>query len=249
MSAEDRAFLEEVMKNGIIDEGDRMKEILQQLATAMESYQQLHQQNDDDDDAEATTSTTPDLPHFLELCEELRDICEQIDYARAFMSLQGLTFLLGAIQQTSVLPQQLREAFLGILATCCQNNPPVQMELLEKGALSTLSDLFFVEDTPTKMRAKIVQAMSATIRNHAVGEQVFEALPQATLVIQQGLLEEVQTPNTTAGNDVDASQQASTSSRQQQQQLQMRTLFLLRAFVTSDTSNQCRVAKFQTCIA
>ena len=31
MSAEDKAFLEDVMKNGIINEGERMREILKEL--------------------------------------------------------------------------------------------------------------------------------------------------------------------------------------------------------------------------
>jgi hypothetical protein len=45
MTAEDRAFLEKVMKEGVIDENERMKFILQEAAKAMEYYKSLCDEN------------------------------------------------------------------------------------------------------------------------------------------------------------------------------------------------------------
>jgi len=212
MSAEDKKFLEEVMKNGIVDEAERMKEILQTMAQSLDKYQS---RNGDD----------VNLDELLDLLQELRDIVEQIDYARAFVSLKGLPFLLGCLQQRDAIPQPLRQACLGIWSTLCQNNPPVQLALLELGSIKILSDLFFLE-TDSKYKAKLVQAMSANIRNHATAEEVFTQVEQSTELIKQGLL-------LTEANGYT---------------LPTRTLFFLRALVTSDNSSRSRVRQFANCI-
>ena len=208
MDPEKRAFLDAVMKDGILDENERMKVILARMTSAMEVFQ--------------SRGTGVDLEELEDLLLELRDIVEQIDYARAFCSLQGLPFLLGCIQEREAVPASIRLACLGIIATMCQNNPPVQLQLLELGSIKTLSDLFFF-DPSDKNKARILQAMSANVRNHEIAEVVFSRLEQAPLIFEQGLQGELV--------------------------LQKRTLFFLRALTTSDTADQARVRRFSPSVA
>jgi hsp70-interacting protein len=203
MDPEKKAFLEAVMKDGIIDENERMKFILQEMTKAMDAFQ--------------IGETNVDNEHLEDLLFELRDIVEQIDYARAFCALQGLPFLLGCIQERAAVPETIREVCLGILATLCQNNPPVQLQLLELGSIKVLSDLLFTESNDS-IKAKIMQAISANVRNHELSEQVFCRLEQANDLFSIGF----------RGREA----------------LQRRTLFFLRALITADTADFGRVRLF-----
>lgn len=143
MSEEDRKFLESVMQDGIIDEGKRMKAILAELTLALDPLLKKKFSN------KKEKNTAVDEFHrkeedLLELLFELQDIVEQIDYARAFMSMGGIPFLLGCASERSVVSSSLRQGCLGILATMAQNNPPVQETLLvSENGLSVLGKLFF----------------------------------------------------------------------------------------------------------
>ena len=70
------------------------------------------------------------------------------------------------------------------------------------------------------MQAKIMQAISSIVRNYDLAESIFCQLEQAPTVIQTGL--ESTLP-----------------------QLQTRTLFFLRALVTSDTASDSRIQTFE----
>ena len=214
MSDEDRAFLEKVMAEGIIDENERMKFVLQEATKAMEFYKSKALGGDNLSDPPISDDDLEDL------LQELRDIVEQIDYARAFCSLQGLPFLLGCVEERAV-PQSIRTICTGIISTLCQNNPPVQKQLLELGVLKTLSDVFFADDTTLAMKAKLMQGISSVVRNYEVAESVFTELPQALALFTAGL--HPQNSNS---------------------QLKSRTLFFLRAFLTSDTSTSARIDQF-----
>ena len=211
MSSEDRAFLEEVMKEGIIDEAERMKFILKKLTEALETYQQ------------GKNMTNTDLDDLETLMIELRDIVEQIDFARGFCAMKAVDFLLGCIQESSV-PLEIRMGCLGILATLCQNNAPVQLEFLEKGAIRILSDLYFDDEGSGSFKAKLIQAMSAVVRNHEMAESVLEQVDQGPALMEDAL------------------------NAEQPESLRKRAIFFLRAFVTSDTSSRYRVRKFSSCV-
>jgi hsp70-interacting protein len=207
MSVEDRAFLERVMKDGIIDENERMKDILKQVTEQLEVWK--------------TNPSASDEKNTDVLLQECRDIVEQIDYARAFMALKGLPFLLGCIQEGNV-PLDTRKACLGILSTMAQHNPPVQKELLELGALKIYSDLYFsIEDN--EFRAKMVQAISACVRSHELAENVFCQLEQSVPLLMHALESKFES-------------------------LRQRALFLSNALVTADGSTVKRVATFRACI-
>mmetsp|Transcript_14597 Transcript_14597/g.30194 ORF Transcript_14597/g.30194 Transcript_14597/m.30194 type:complete len:359 (+) Transcript_14597:3-1079(+) len=225
MSDEDKAFLEKVMSEGIIDEGERMKVVLQEFSKAMEYYK-----NDSQEEKSEEPLTPVNEDDLEELLQELRDIVEQVDYARGFVNLKGCNYLLGAIgamtsSQVPVVPTTIRNICLGILATLAQNNPPVQKELLELGAIKILSDQFLLETTPASTKTKIMQSLSAIVRCYDLTEAVFERLPQAPLLMVHGL-----------NSDASAS-------------LKTKTLFFLRAFLGSDHGTEARAKTFQHAIA
>jgi hsp70-interacting protein len=211
MSPEDRAFLEEVMKEGIIDEGERMKYILNKLTEALETYQQGKELNNTDFD------------ELESLMMELRDIVEQIDFARGFCAMKAVDFLLGCVQEEAV-PLLIRMGCLGIMATLCQNNAPVQLEFLEKGAIRILSDLYFANEGTGTLKSKLIQSMSAVVRNHEMAESVLEQVDQGPALMEDALKVE------------------------QPESLRKRAIFFLRAFVTSDSSSRYRVRKFSSCV-
>jgi hsp70-interacting protein len=218
MSAEDKAFLEKVMREGIVDEGERMGFILKEATKAMEYYEKVA--IDKDSAGEEPIGEAA----LEELLQELRDIVEQIDYARAFCSMQGLPFLLGCVQQPEV-PESIRRVSLGIISTVGQNNPPVQQQLLEMGAIKTLSNVFFLESTSNITKAKIMQSIGSIVRNHELSENVFTALPQAADLLLHGL------------DPVSASVS-----------LRSTTLFFLRALITSDQVTLERIRVFQNVV-
>jgi hsp70-interacting protein len=219
MSPEDRAFLDKVMREGIIDENERMKVILEQVTNAFEIWIARV----DDSNSNEQQAVEPDVDKLIDLLQELRDIVEQIDYARAFCSLKGLPFLLGCISEQKAIPTSIRASCLGILATLCQNNPPVQVLLLELGSLKVLSDLFF-SDPDDMIRTRVVQAASANVRSHDQAEEIFCQLPQSVPLIEAGLQDS------------------------EPFALRQRTLFFLRALITSDTSTASRVHQFESCV-
>ena len=219
MSKEDIEFLEKVMKDGIIDEGERMKEILRDLTDALEGM--LGQTNEEEKKKELTEDD------MLDLFDELRDIVEQIDYARAFMSLGGVKFLLGCATTEVDIPKSIRKSALSVLSTMCQNNPPVQLNLLEVGHMPQLIQLFF-DYTPSSdnkytgddtIREKVVQALSASIRGHSMAEHIFCKNEQGKLMLRLGIGLEAA---------IDKSQPTPSA------QLRKRSLFLLRALLTAD---------------
>ena len=71
MSKEDREFLEKVMAEGIIDENERMKFILQEATKALEYYKAKFQGDSDVGDPPISDDDLEDL------LQELRDIVEQ----------------------------------------------------------------------------------------------------------------------------------------------------------------------------
>lgn len=248
MNEEDRAFLEKVMSEGIIDEGERMKSILKDLTDSLElrlgtnvaahgcggteSAQEEKRKELEEDD-------------MLDLLLEVRDIVEQIDYARAFMAMGGIQFLLGCATHhptesapDRTIPTSIRKGALGVLSTMCQNNPPVQLSLLEHGHMPQLIQLF-LDYTPDSdcgnvgddsVREKSVQALSASIRCHSMAEHIFCKNDQGKVMLKLGLGMQREAPKPSV-------------------QLRKRSLFLLRALLTSDDATNERHKEFQDMIS
>jgi len=148
--------------------------------------------------------------------------------------MKGLDFLIGCVQERESVPKSTRILCLGILATMSSNNPPIQKQLLDLGALKTLSEIFFAEqdsDENGKFRARTMQAIGAMVRSHELAEAVFCQLEQSPTLIVAGL---------GMGKDYSATPQM----------LRQRTLFLLRALATSDAESTVTLTKqrFQAAI-
>ena len=239
MKKEDVEFLEKVMREGIVDEGERMKSILADLTESLEAML-VDEGGTPAAKAGGEEAKRKELGEedMLELLQELRDIVEQIDYARAFMALGGIPFLLGcATHGAAAMPASLRRGALGVLSTMCQNNPPVQLSLLEHGHLPQLLQLF-LDHTPggdgeeggdgdDAVREKALQALSASVRGHAMAEHIFCRNERGKAALQLGL-----------------GMQASASAPRPSAPLRRRALFLLRALLLSDDAGDERHAQF-----
>lgn len=249
MSDEDRQFLESVMKDGIIDEGKRMKAILAELTLALEPM--ILKNNDN----ETRSSSEVKEEELLELLVELKDIVEQIDYAQAFMTMGGLPFLLGcASEREAKIPKSIRQYCVAIIATITQNNPPVQERLLvSENGLNVLGKLFYDEhkasiennneDAQGKMRTRILQAISCAIRGHVVGEESFCRNSEMRSIIDLGLGAVAIIPR---GNRTDnfSDDELRNLNPPPPLGLRKKALFLLRALLTSDTSSRERIRSF-----
>jgi len=243
MSDEDIKFLEAVMKDGIVDEGERMKTILSDLAESLEVMRD-NVMGDTELNAEEQKRKELSEEEMADLLLELRDIVEQIDYARAFTVMGGLPFLIGCASETTIVPRSIRSACLGVLSTLCQNNPPVQQSLIEMGHIRALSELYFGEfpkaadlesnndESDGMVRTKVVQALSCSVRGHVVAEDLLSNNDDGRRVIESGL-----------GMHTDGETLPTPPLK-----LRKRCLFLLRALVTSDTATEERVGMFAPCI-
>ncbi len=249
MSAEDRAFLEMVMKEGIINENERMKTILYQVTQQIEIWKT---QSATDLTVTQLDDSSVDTVH--DLLQELRDIVEQIDFARAFMSMKGITFLLGCIEnkENIYLPMNIRQLSCAIIATLCQHNPPVQKECIELGAIKILYQLldqFTNKDDGTdgdehrKSNAlfceRIIQAISAIVRSYDLAESIFCQLEQANDIFRLGFMGAHDNNDTTV-------EPREPSLRVPPLNVRKRTLFFLRALITSDTTSIQRIQLFQS---
>jgi hsp70-interacting protein len=200
MSAEDKAFLEKVMKEGIIDENERMKTILYEVTQQIEVWKT--QSTSDLQNVESDES----VDTMYDLLQELRDIVEQIDYARAFMSMKGIVFLLGCIEnkENIYMPMKIRQLSCAIIATLCQHNPPVQKECIELGAIKVLYNVLYQSTTAMQNHTtpnndteestntnalfceRIIQAISAIVRSYDLAETLFCQLEQANDIFRLG---------------------------------------------------------------
>lgn len=236
MTDEDKAFLEEVMKNGIVDEGEQMKTILSNLVSNLESIKNCKKPSDGIEKLEKNS---------IELLEELRDIVEQIDYAKAFANMGGIKFLVGCASENKSVPKSVRSLCLAVLATICQNNPVVQYSMLEQGNIPKLVEIYF-SGSPTNngeidnndggdvmdcitLQASAIQAMSCCVRNHDVAEKIFCMNSEGRHAIESSLrLNHEQQPAAL--------------------KLRRKALFFLQALVTSDSADTDRVSLFSSCI-
>lgn len=269
MSEEDKKFLEEVMKNGIIDEGERMKTILNNLVKYLDSIKGNFEGNSEnelsaDSGEPSGVSTTEEIETLL---QELQDIVEQIDYARSFAAMGGIPFLIGCASQTKAVPQSIRAASLSTLGTLNQNNPAVQYSMLEQGNIPKLVNIYFEEylrddecSTTTPVHAAALQAMSCSVRNHDVAEQIFCMNPDARKMIESalGMYSHSQTSmtvnyETQTHSSANPSTQGQLDSTMQTlppptDALQRKALFFLQALITSDSSDASRVRLFDRAI-
>jgi hsp70-interacting protein len=229
MSAEDRAFLEEVMKHGIVNEADRMKVILSEITLYLDTLSASDQTVFLDEEKEEEIQS---------LMMELKDIVGLIDYAKMFAAMGGIQLLMGMSLEQSISPR-LRATCMTALATLCQNNPTVQKTMFEQGIMTTLINLYFSQHPEEKqnsldesygvLRSRIVQAISAMVRGMDSAEEAFCLNDKARELIESGLGMLETSPRSPFI-------------------LRKKTLFFLQALITSDSTNHSRIGLFQPAI-
>jgi hypothetical protein len=150
MTAEDRNFLENVMKEATSDPERLqaiMAELISKLGTSSESR---------DDETEI-------------LLEDLLNIVEQIDMAQVFVKFGGTKCLLLTAKETN-LSEQNRGTALSIIGTLAQNNEAVQKVFLAQNILLELTSFSAVGGA---VWAKALYAISCSVRSCPEAEALF----------------------------------------------------------------------------
>ena len=187
-----------------------MKVILEKLTASMEVYQ-----------TSATEESVNDnmTDELSDLLLELRDIVEQIDYARAFCSLQGYPFCWGASRCSSRnshgVPRDSRNAV---------SKKSTRSIAIARSGVHLHSERFVFCFRECKHSSQDCASMSANVRNHDMAEHIFCQVPQATQLMEEGMMG-------MDGGRNDAGGEASEA-------LKKRTLFFLRALITGGAADR-----------
>ncbi|CAN4090254.1 unnamed protein product [Withania somnifera] len=108
------------------------------------------------------------LEHHLRALEELLELVEHIDNAIDLQKLGGFNVLIRILNHSE---PEIRTATAWVLGKACQNNPIVQKQVLELGALRMLMKM--VKSRTTEEAVKALFAISALIRNNVNGQNLF----------------------------------------------------------------------------
>jgi hypothetical protein len=165
MNEEDKKWLENVMKEGVRDDPQRMNEVMTKL-------------KDDMDNNGSFEDTEGDL-------EDLRDIVEQVDMAQVFAKFGGCDLLLRFIETTQVA-DTVKALAAAIIATVAQNNLIVQEQFLRKGFLDKLVKGFLHFPASELLSTKLFFALSSAVRGHPSAEEYF-AIQCSELVFNKAL--------------------------------------------------------------
>lgn len=107
----------------------------------------------------------------------LQELCHSIHNGRALEMSGGIERVLDVLASRH---RRVRATALWAVATCCQNNPPVQKAALRNGAVQTLATIAW-KDVLT-VRARALFALNALLGMEEARE-TFENLPYATHVV------------------------------------------------------------------
>jgi len=171
MSKEDKEFLEKVMKECVIDEVERMKQITELLKGG--DPKEIFKDTESQVVERINKLATPeDLATFRQdMLEYLHDLVENLDNAKALMCVGGFGPVL-QIAQDGTKPLAERKECLELLGACAQNNPPCQAGLLEIDVLPIFLGILS-NDPNAGIRYKALGAISALCRGHDVLEKKF----------------------------------------------------------------------------
>ncbi|DAZ93598.1 TPA: hypothetical protein N0F65_011782 [Lagenidium giganteum] len=169
MSKEDRDFLDKVLKEGVMDENERVGQILRILDG--ESPDVVFAKEDDDEQSKPEEKPSEeDLAEYKDaLLDELLSRVDQIDMAMNFVKLEGLPVLIRLMQKN---PRASTRALAAeVCSVVVQNNPFCQDGAVAVGMVEELCKLS--EDPDTTCQVKALLAISCLVRNHPASEQRF----------------------------------------------------------------------------
>ncbi|XP_049380027.1 hsp70 nucleotide exchange factor FES1-like isoform X3 [Solanum stenotomum] len=138
-----------------------LKELLEKLKMPSDAQLMLIAVNDLDN------SSLP-LEHHLRALEELLVLVEHIDNAIDLQKLGGFSVLIRILDHSE---PEIRTAAAWVLGKANQNNPLVQKQVLELGALKLLMKM--MKSDTTEEAVKALFAISALIRNNVNGQNLF----------------------------------------------------------------------------
>jgi hypothetical protein len=155
MTAENRAFLDAVMKDLVKDEPGELQKILKVF---QEMFERGVVREDDE--------------HILELLQDAQLIVDQIDMANVFLKFGGAVVLKN-ILNSDVLSDACKCTASVICGELAQNNPVAQIEMLKFGLLDQLAVLCASPTTSTKLCTKSLYGISCIVRGSRDGEERF----------------------------------------------------------------------------
>ncbi|RLN46876.1 hypothetical protein BBJ29_002885 [Phytophthora kernoviae] len=170
ISDDKRAFLEKVMNEGVIDENERVKDILRILEG--EDPRLVFAKEDGTIEDEAEQEPTPEeLAQYKDtLLDELLTRIDQIDNAQNFVKMGGLRVMTNVIQKYTQASSRALAA--EVCSVVVQNNPFCQDAAVESGLLEVLCTLAR-EDPDTTCRVKGLLGISCLVRHHPAAEARF----------------------------------------------------------------------------
>ncbi|KAE8906730.1 hypothetical protein PF005_g15766 [Phytophthora fragariae] len=169
ISEDKRRFLEKVMNEGVIDENERVKDILRILEG---EDPRLVFASEDGDIADEGDGVSPEeLAQYKDaLLDELLTRIDQIDNAQNFVKMGGLRVM------TNVIHTYEQPSTRALAAEVCsvvvQNNPFCQDAAVESGLLEVLCTQAR-EDKDVTCRVKALLGISCLVRHHAAAEKRF----------------------------------------------------------------------------
>lgn len=173
ISKEDRDFLEKVLKEGVMDENERMRQILRILSGEHPNDVFAKDDEDEDDAAQKKQieeATDEELADYKDaLLDELLTRVDQIDNAMNFCKMKGLPVLIDLMQHND--RASTRALAAEVASVVVQNNPFCQNAAVECGLVEVLCALAVDEDATC--RAKSLLAISCLVRHHAAAEARF----------------------------------------------------------------------------
>ncbi|KAJ8562830.1 hypothetical protein K7X08_031282 [Anisodus acutangulus] len=138
-----------------------LKELMEKLKMPSDAQLMLIAVNDLDN------SSLP-LEHHRRALEELLVLVEHIDNAIDLQKLGGFSVLIRKLDHSE---PEIRTAAAWVLGKASQNNPIVQKQVLELGALTMLMKM--MKSHTTEEAVKALFAISALIRNNLNGQNLF----------------------------------------------------------------------------
>lgn len=169
ISEDKRRFLEMVMNEGVIDENERVKDILRILEG--EDPRLVFASEDGAIVGDGVDPSPEELTQYKDtLLDELLTRIDQIDNAQNFVKMGGLRVM------TNVIEKYQQASSRALAAEVCsvvvQNNPFCQDAAVESGLLEVLCTLAR-EDKDVTCRVKALLGISCLVRHHAAAEKRF----------------------------------------------------------------------------
>ncbi|CEG37423.1 Armadillo/beta-catenin-like repeat-containing protein [Plasmopara halstedii] len=169
ISEDKRRFLEMVMNEGVIDETERIKDILRIMEG--EDPRLVFAAADGTVATDSDDSSPEELDQYKDtLLEELLTRIDQIDNAQNFVKMGGLRVMTNVIQKYTQASSRALAA--EVCSIVVQNNPICQDAAVDFGLLEVLCTLAR-EDNDMTCRVKALLAISCLVRHHNAAEKRF----------------------------------------------------------------------------